>query len=175
MQRTILFSPFVPFVVLFCQVIETRDRTDLSRLQAFVASTTVSTPQGYPANEALAKSHKLFQVLCNIATHYVDRQEASDRQKAASTEAGEVPSSGQAGINDGIDAYLATLGFPSQNVADHHQPPNFVGAESQTAEESALRGVNPMLWMGNGAQLEDWFYNNQQMMEFLEDGGPGFN
>jgi hypothetical protein len=31
------------------------------------------------------------------------------------------------------------------------------------------RGVNPVIWMGNGAQLEDWFYSNQQMMEFLEE------
>jgi hypothetical protein len=29
-----------------------------------------------------------------------------------------------------------------------------------------------MIWMGNGTQLEDWFYNNQQMMTFLEDGFP---
>jgi hypothetical protein len=32
------------------------------------------------------------------------------------------------------------------------------------------RGVNPMIWMGNGAQLEDWLYNNQQMTALLEDG-----
>ena len=29
-----------------------------------------------------------------------------------------------------------------------------------------------MIWMGNGTQLEDWFYNNEQMINILEDGFP---
>lgn len=73
------------------------------------------------------------------------------------------------GASDGVDAYLATLGFPPQGIAEHPPQAPYVEAQSGAMEETA-RGVNPMLWMGNGAQLEDWFYNNQQMMEFLEDG-----
>lgn len=33
------------------------------------------------------------------------------------------------------------------------------------------RAVDPMIWMGNEAQLEGWLYSNQQMLSFLEDGG----
>lgn len=32
------------------------------------------------------------------------------------------------------------------------------------------RAVDPMIWMGNEAQLEGWLYSNQQMLSFLEDG-----
>ncbi|KAK4096574.1 hypothetical protein N658DRAFT_519135 [Parathielavia hyrcaniae] len=70
-----------------------------------------------------------------------------------------------------VDTCLAALGFPSssQPVPGPQEagylPGNGMGDFTE-------RNVNPMIWMGNGTQLEDWFYNNQQMMTFLEDGFP---
>jgi len=29
--------------------------------------------------------------------------------------------------------------------------------------------INPVFWMGNGAQLENWLYDNQVSMESLQD------
>ncbi|KAK0620142.1 fungal-specific transcription factor domain-containing protein, partial [Immersiella caudata] len=172
MHWTILFSPFVPFIVLFCQVIETRDQTDLSRLHAFVSS--ISRPETAsasfePETEAITKVRKLFQVLCHIAQHYVEActTGSSSSSGAAKMHHGHTQSTGK----NEIDSYLATLGFPAQVIPDHHHQQE--QQQPQQIEEPG--GVNPMLWMGSGTQLEDWFYSNQQMMDFLEDGALGIS
>ncbi|KAK0641369.1 hypothetical protein B0T16DRAFT_214065 [Cercophora newfieldiana] len=170
MHWTILFSPFVPFIVLFCQVIETRDETDLARLQAFV--TSISRPETSPASsepetEAVTKVRKLFQVLCHVAQHYIDAHKAGNSGHSGSDRGSQWQP--QTATTSEIDSYLATLGFPAQSFPDQQQPQQ--QQQQQQGEESA--GVNPMLWMGSGTQLEDWFYSNQQMMDFLEDGALG--
>lgn len=161
--RTILFAPFVPFIVLFCNVIETKDQMDLARLQAFVASLQLESA----VSEAADKLRRLFQVLLSVASHYVETQNpnsAGEHQRQASS------------ID--IDTYLSTLGFPSASQVPAEQPQHNSQFSSSTVEGATMpeadnqqfqRGVNPMLWMGNGAQLEDWFYNNQQVMTLLED------
>jgi hypothetical protein len=49
----------VPFIVVFCRIIETKDKTDLTCLGTFVASIQPAAD----ASEAAAKLHRLFQVL----------------------------------------------------------------------------------------------------------------
>ncbi|KAK4448419.1 fungal-specific transcription factor domain-containing protein [Podospora aff. communis PSN243] len=173
MHWTILFSPFVPFIVLFCQVIETRDQTDLSRLQAFV--TSISRPESTsltsePETEAITKVRKLFQVLCHIAQHYVDAYttDSSSSSGMAKVYHSHTQSTG----NTEIDSYLATLGFPAQGIPNNQQQQQ---EQQQLQQSEEPGGVNPMLWMGSGTQLEDWFYSNQQMMDFLEDGALGIS
>lgn len=157
----------MPFIVIFCQIIETRDRADLERLQAFVTSINYSESPMMSDGEtdAVVRIRKLFQVLSNVASHYVDAHAAGveKRERESGSIVSNIP--GQTATTQEIDSYLATLGFPAQG-ADYHGHHQHVHPEEPA-------GVNPMLWMGNGTQLEDWFYSNQQMMEFLEDGNLG--
>jgi len=115
-------------------------------------------------------------VLCNFAVHYVD---AHGGGGGGGGGLGEQGLGLGLGVGRGeVDAYLATLGFPA--VGGQGQGQESEGVEGREGngggvqEGMATTGVNPMLWMGNGTQLEDWFYNNEQMMEFLEDGSFGF-
>lgn len=154
--RTILFAPFVPFIVLFCQVIETQDREDLARLQSFVASLQLEIA----VTEPIDKLRRLFQVLYNVASYYVESQTGArgeDQQQS----------------NAEVDAYLAALGFSSQASAEQqHETQYLVSSEQGVGESANLelpRSVNPMIWMGNGAQLEDWLWSNEHMVSFLED------
>ncbi|ROT38994.1 fungal-specific transcription factor domain-containing protein [Sodiomyces alkalinus F11] len=170
---TLLFSPFIPFIVIFCQVIETLDQADLARLHQFVTSI-----QSAPAlSEAAAKMHRLFQVLYSVALRYVEFRIAT-------------PPAGQLQASAEMEGYLAALGFPSTGLGDaqqHQQQQNPHEEQSQQTPdfgnspfgqgvpgnvgalgEGQQRAVNPMMWMGNGAQLEDWFYSNQQMMGLLQ-------
>ncbi|KAK4120198.1 hypothetical protein N657DRAFT_693139 [Parathielavia appendiculata] len=156
MNWTILFAPFVPFIVLFCQVIETRDRADLARLEGFVASLQPHTA----ATEAVDKLRRLFHVLYSVASQYVESLVgATGDVQQPSTE---------------VDTCLAALGFSSSQPVPGQQEAGFLPGSGMGDfnEQASQRGVNPMIWMGNGTQLEDWFYNNQQMMTFLEDGFP---
>ena len=72
-----------------------------------------------------------------------------------------------------MDTCLAALGFPSSQSIPGYQEAGYLAGSMVDANDQAFqRGVNPMIWMSNGTQLEDWFYNNQQIMTFLEDGFP---
>ncbi|KAK4220323.1 fungal-specific transcription factor domain-containing protein [Rhypophila decipiens] len=215
MHWTILFAPFVPFIVLFCQVIETKDRDDLSRLQAFVVSIQSSNSREGGVSEAVDRLCRLFQVLYSVASHYVESYAAggggvyptgtggvgdSDMFQGASTQ-------GIGAALAGVDTYLAALGFPppqlnnaSANAEVQGQAgfggggstdlPYHSGHDGRSQEQFAIksgdddfqldgvagegqepqRALDPMIWMGNEAQLEGWLYSNQQVLSFLEDG-----
>ncbi|OLN82133.1 putative transcriptional regulatory protein C11D3.07c 4, partial [Colletotrichum chlorophyti] len=146
MNWTIHFAPFVPFIVIFCQVMETRDSTDLVRLQGFV--TSIQGAKDF--SEASARLCRLFQVLYNVAFRYVEMRNSSQQSE-------------QAQASQEMDKYLTALGFPTAG-----QQPMEAGAGSEQMPMGG-DGVNQTMWMGNAAQLEDWFYSNQQMLGLVED------
>ncbi|KAF9874828.1 hypothetical protein CkaCkLH20_07522 [Colletotrichum karsti] len=163
MNWTILFAPFVPFIVIFCQVMETSDAADLARLQAFVSSIQAAKE----FTEASARLYRLFQVLYNVAFRYVEmRNNAQPSEQAQTTQE--------------MDKYLAALGFPPAGLggAAERQSGGEVGGsegmvgssfEDGAANPAGSGPLNQMMWMGNATQLEDWFYSNQQMMGLVED------
>ncbi|EXF81720.1 fungal specific transcription factor [Colletotrichum fioriniae PJ7] len=181
MNWTILFSPFVPFIVIFCQVIETSDTSDLARLQGFVASI-----QGAKEfTEASARLCRLFQVLYNVAFRYVEMRSQGSGGGGGSSGNNNNQQQQQQSEEQGqeMDKYLTALGFPpaSGHPQQHAQQSSDVGSEQMSGmtsggAEDGMNGagagsgaLNQMMWMGNAAQLEDWFYSNQQMMGLVED------
>ncbi|SPO01632.1 uncharacterized protein DNG_04306 [Cephalotrichum gorgonifer] len=164
---TLLFAPFTPFIVLFCCVIETQDQEDLARLQAFVTSISLASS----FSDAGSKMHRLFQVLYSVALRYVEFRIATPPQEQLQASAE-------------IDAYLAQLGFSQaaagqqeafiQPVLFETHPASTEFADTGMSDGSGVvRATNPMMWMGNTEQLEDWFHGNQQMLGFLQD--PAFS
>lgn len=126
---------------------------DLDRLEAFVASLQPHTA----VSEAVDRLHRLFHVLHTVASQYLESQTGAGRDdQQAST----------------VDNCLAALGFPSQPAPGFQEAAYPAGSATDGSYAAFQRGVNPMIWMGNGAQLEDWFYNNEQMINILEDGFP---
>jgi hypothetical protein len=117
----ILLGPcsFVPFIVVFCHVMETRDHADLARLEAFVNSIHAATTVSEPA----AKMYRLFQVLHNIATRYLELGGTGDNQGKQSS----VPS---------MDTQLAALGLPH---AEHWEMNNAPTDFRWRAGESSMR------------------------------------
>ncbi|CAF3588236.1 unnamed protein product, partial [Fusarium graminearum] len=164
---TLLFAPFIPFIVVFCQAIETRDQNDLARLHNFCTSveTTITL------SDAAAKMHRLFQVLYTVALRYIEFRTTT-------------PTADQTQASAELNTYLAALGFPPAGLNNGEQQPSSmdaaqVGTFSQTLGDMGMldgaegqRGANTMMWMGNTAQLGEWFNSNQQMMELLEE--PSF-
>ncbi|KAK6213104.1 fungal specific transcription factor domain-containing protein [Colletotrichum tabaci] len=167
---TLLFAPFIPFVVVFCHVMETQDRADLALLQAFVNSIQSASTVSEPA----AKMLHLFQVLYNISQRYIDL----GMSRLQGDQSFSVPQ---------MDTDLAALGFPHAGVYDanwlqQNQDPNLMngfGGDSMQAGDDARASGNgvhlaqqpllSVLSMGNGPQLEDWFNSNQASMEMLMD------
>ncbi|KAF5532730.1 hypothetical protein FPHYL_13717 [Fusarium phyllophilum] len=164
---TLLFAPFIPFIVVFCQVIETQDQTDLARLHSFCTSleTTIQL------SDAAAKTHRLFQVLYTVALRYIEFRTST-------------PPADQTQASAELNNYLAALGFPPAGLNNGvqqstHMDPSQADAFSQPLGDMSMldgadgqRGANTMMWMGNTAQLGEWFNSSQQMMELLEE--PSF-
>lgn len=63
-----MLTPFAPFFVLFCHVIETSSSRDSQLLQAFV--TTLENAKD--ASETAEKLHRLCRVMLNVALLYVE-------------------------------------------------------------------------------------------------------
>lgn len=168
--RTLLFAPFIPFIVIFCQVIETKDKSDLGRLHTFVAS----IKSAHTVSEPAAKMNRLFQALYGIAHRYTNICTSK-------------PQTGQ--VQDAMmGTYLASMGFMNMEPphGDQHeqakgstQHAGAISGQSSTGYRDILadnsrtgpRALNPVMWLGNGSQLEDWFYHNQAMMEILDSSG----
>lgn len=124
-----------------------------------------------PLSDAAGKTHRLFQVLYTVALRYIEFRTTSPppEQTQASAE---------------LNNYLAALGFPPAGINNGgHQAtpmnpdqtsafPQPLGDMGMIDDAEGQRGANTMMWMGNTAQLEEWFNSNQQMMELLEE--PSF-
>ncbi|KAI0111290.1 hypothetical protein GGR51DRAFT_509600 [Nemania sp. FL0031] len=151
---TILYAPFIPFIVIFCLVIETSDGNgaggDLARLAAFVRS----LENACEVSSSVRKLHQLCQVLYNVAELYVEAKAAEP-----------------VGAGSEFDVYLSQLGFM----------PVDEGALNMMAVQTAgMEGVDGDVSMLNRAvaqtnQLEDWFSGKNYMMGLLEEDLSGIN
>ncbi|RYO86923.1 hypothetical protein DL766_005990 [Monosporascus sp. MC13-8B] len=110
---TIIYAPFIPFIVIFCLVIETSDAEDLQRLADFVKSLEVAKD----VSASVGKLHHLCQVLYNVALLYV---EAKGQQPA---DQDMVP------VGNEFDMYLSQLGFMPTDQAMTNAD---LGADDQT-------------------------------------------
>ncbi|KAK2038034.1 fungal-specific transcription factor domain-containing protein [Colletotrichum somersetense] len=90
----ILLTPFTPFFVLFCHVIDTSNADDLRRLNEFVTSLRPACG----LSEPVEKLHQLCSMLCNVATLYMESKSQQSEERGP--------------INDEFDVYLSALGFP---------------------------------------------------------------
>lgn len=89
-----------------------------------------------------------------------------------------------------IDTYLASIGFLAAGPSDNQQQqaadamqginPDFEhtgagnGGFDAGGTNDGHKVMDPMMWMANGAQLEDWFYNNQAIVNLLEKSNVDF-
>ncbi|KAI1765784.1 fungal-specific transcription factor domain-containing protein [Hypoxylon sp. FL1150] len=141
---TILYAPFIPFIVIFCLVIETSSAEDLGRLAGFVQSLEAASPLSH----SIFKLHQLCQVLYNIAQLYI---EAKAQQPV---DEDTVP------FGNEFNMYLSQLGFmPTDQAMGDFELGN--GSMAQTSQlgdwfsgnsymmgllEEDLSGINPSGW-----------------------------
>jgi hypothetical protein len=149
-SRNLLLTPFAPFFVLFCYVIETSSSEDLKLLKEFC--TTLETAQG--TSETTEKLWRLCQLMCNVAALYVEAKSQQQEDQDM------IP------IGDEFDMYLSQLGL--------------IPTEEQTAMalsdgiDDATSGNHQV------AQMADWFSGSTNLMGLLEQdlsqiGGSGWS
>ncbi|KAK3695874.1 hypothetical protein B0T22DRAFT_497716 [Podospora appendiculata] len=150
---TILYVPFIPYLVLFCHVIETSDADDLRRMGDFVGSLQPVCP----VSEAIDKLHRVCQVLVNVATLYVEAKAQQQQDQDMTI------------VNNDFDMYLSQLGFMPQGPAIPQNnallSPGAVGFDGNGAD-------GPFAGMdldAHTSQLGNWFSGNRHFMGLLEE------
>ncbi|KAJ5766210.1 uncharacterized protein N7511_003826 [Penicillium nucicola] len=154
---TILFTPFVPFIVLFCHTIETRNKEDLRRMHTFLESISGACQH----STAIAKQHHLFGVFYSVALRYIELGLPSSPMEEE-----------QMKLRSEVNAHLSAFGlWPHTNdVTSHHTERAKASMSSvcesiKVSEENrAAEGIN---WVQDPG-LERWFSFNQQMMGLFE-------
>ncbi|KAL4769339.1 hypothetical protein BDW60DRAFT_224874 [Aspergillus nidulans var. acristatus] len=160
---SIIQSPFIPFIILFCHIIEISDASDLVRMGSFVESLeSASTSR---AHSTYDKQRRLFRALHDVAAKYVEvksRTGNDQRWMSMSRPTPQsYPSTGTPGPLDhgGMSESLST--------ADASGPMQL--HSEVTAEAMGLFGDVDLEMDFSGAELWDWFNKNQSMMRMLED------
>lgn len=154
-NRSILYAPFIPFIVIFCHILEVSDRMDpdLRRLSDFVASLQPLCP----LSEAIDKLYRLCNVLSTIAGLYVEAKAQSANTHAAQDQA-------LASMGQEFEGYLTALGLapglPSEAGGFGGEVPGAVFGEERMASPQGV---------GGSLQLGNWFSGNQHMMGLLEE------
>lgn len=140
-----MLTPFAPYFVLFCHIIETLSSSDLKILQDFVSS--IETLRD--ASETVDKLCRVFQVYRDVAMVYV---EAKSQQQEDQTM---IP------IGDEFDMYLSQLGFMPgvEDTSGNMQVPS--------AQQAGPMPMGP--GGGQAAQMADWFSGSRNMFGLLEE------
>ncbi|KAL6233018.1 hypothetical protein BDW75DRAFT_246837 [Aspergillus navahoensis] len=156
---SILFVPFVPFIVLFCHVIETGDLQDLNKMQGFVTSMESACPH----SPAIAKHHHLFQVFCTVAQRYRDIMAAASSREE------------QLRLRMEMDAQLCAFGLQSQLAAGTSDPGRDVSVPDERMPLSGPDIDCPGVGIGvqnvdvmEGFNLGDWFSFSQNIVGLLD-------
>ncbi|KAI9042965.1 fungal specific transcription factor domain-containing protein [Aspergillus affinis] len=104
---SILFVPFVPFIVLFCHAVETGSIEDVELMQTFNDSIESACPE----SKAIAKHHHLFQVFCVVARRYCELKAVSSSSASVSaSEQEQEQGQEQMLLRREVDARLAAFG-----------------------------------------------------------------
>ncbi|KOS37941.1 hypothetical protein ACN38_g11255 [Penicillium nordicum] len=184
MHWGVLISPFVPFIVIFCNVITTSNGDDLALLEEFIASLQPLTT----FSQSIERLHTLCSVLGTVARLYF---EANTRTQAAADQENLIE------VGQEFDVYLSALGLAppthmnplnsdnsqmvnSQGYSQAENPAmhissaelsQHVGGFSAPVDSTQATGQD----LGTAAQLGNWFWGNQYMMGLLEEDLSQFN
>ncbi|KAL6915323.1 hypothetical protein FSST1_006818 [Fusarium sambucinum] len=161
-NMAILHSPFVPFTVVFCHIIETCDKHDIDLLESVIEalkSATDSVP-----SSGVRKEYHLFKALYDAACSYIEARLSK--------------------AHLGFHTW-ANTSIPATVLSPANQQPVIMTPVSNLESSEAAAGLSmdgTAEWMSQsfdvpsaadfdqyGAQLGNWLHMNSQMIRALED------
>lgn len=167
-------SPFIPFTIIFCNIVERTDPSDLEYLGHF-ASVFESVSQ-LPRFALHARQATIFTLLYEVAAKYIAvRSKPYDGEAQQTTMAAfDFKAYSNSFFSNDVCTDLPPLALPAWNAESqpsqgHLTPFADAGRQGESGESEAAT-VDADSFQANleGAQLSDWFYQSHQMMN-LED------
>lgn len=153
--RVLLASPFLPFVVIFCRTVETRDPVHLEKLASVVEALRLAPTDRLP--EAYSKQLRLFKLMYDVASKFVEANPGGmegERGRTVSDADLEML------LTDPEFGLLQPAGSSSQQRAGQ----SFVDSPATRYPDDGRGGA---LRAGNQPDLGSWFDQNQFMTDFL--------
>ncbi|KAL4913703.1 hypothetical protein BDW62DRAFT_191921 [Aspergillus aurantiobrunneus] len=160
---TILQSPFISFIILFCHIIETSNASDVEHLRGFIE--TLEATSNSRAHNTCDRQRRLFKALYDVAAKYVEVKSRAD--SAQWDMSWSMAQQQYAGMF--AESTHAPGNMPSQGEADGDGMELVDGLFGPSASQSTAFGDVDMEMDLSGAQLWDWFNKNQSIMRMLED------
>lgn len=151
-SRSILHTPFIPLIVIFCAVIETADPTDLSRLQDFAASIQPLSNLSRSAEHFI----QLAQVLSSIASRFVEL-------RSAPTPLAQTGEENQFNAGFEVDAYLNALGLAPTPTARY----DMTDSVPMPPGDQLVNGASAGFLQGEPSELYGWLDDHQRMLDIL--------
>ncbi|KAJ5775203.1 uncharacterized protein N7511_000214 [Penicillium nucicola] len=199
MHWAVLMSPFVPFIVIFCNVIVTSSETDLAHLEDFIGSLRPLCAY----SQSIDRLHTLCSVLGTVARLYFEANTRPTNEDPSLAEVGQefdvylsalglAPATSMIGTTGGTGNVHAgtpnAQGYFQADLPSVHVTSAEVPQPLQQGQSSGLLYQNqiqaPTQGPGNepasaemvqAAQLGNWFWGNQYMMGLLEEDLSQFN
>ncbi|KAH8881491.1 hypothetical protein GQ53DRAFT_799192 [Thozetella sp. PMI_491] len=148
-----LFSPFVPFIVLFCHVIETSDSDGLRLLENFKSS----LERWRTISDQVDRLYRLSQALHNVALLYVETRQAQNVQSPQGQESTRMTGTA---LGQECDTYLNQLGLLPYE--DQHLNMEFDGSGTPAASS-----MDP-----HANEIGNWFSGYMNMARISEFTPP---
>jgi hypothetical protein len=174
-------SPFIPFIILFCHIVETFEASDLEHMRRLVETLeSTSDDHGYNTCD---RQRRLFKVLYEVAAKYIEVQSwtgggrmswATAEQQYTNALASATPSVfglGTASHPGGFVGDMATAMPAAGDALPSHIPSSHAeanGIAAGVADDLEFREADMEMDL-SGAELWDWFSKNQSIMRMLED------
>ncbi|KAK3311542.1 uncharacterized protein B0T15DRAFT_549129 [Chaetomium strumarium] len=160
----IIYVPFTPVIILFCHIVETSDEEDLRRLADFVESLQPVCE----ASEAVAKLHRICQVLHNVASLCIRAKSAQRQQDPRQRD------EDMAMVGSNIDMYLSQLGFMPPPPQQQQQQqfgahPTIPGAPPFAGGEGGDVAIAEFSGASQANELGNWFSGNTHILGLLEE------
>ncbi|ENH68143.1 hypothetical protein FOC1_g10003772 [Fusarium oxysporum f. sp. cubense race 1] len=162
--QALIHSPFVPFIVVFCHIIETGDKNGLDLLESVIKTLQPVTDSAF--SSGAKKEFHLFKALYDAARNYLEARLSK--------------------VSIGFGSWENASSSAHVPSPAHQQPalltPILNLPNSQTSLSASLEGTAE--WMAQqmevpgsmdtdidqyGAQLGNWLHMNNQMTRALED------
>ncbi|KAM5346970.1 hypothetical protein ACJ41O_009975 [Fusarium nematophilum] len=159
----LLQSPFIPFIVLFCNIIETSDSTDLDHLKRLVETLQAASSSCHYL--VCQKQLTIFKALYDVVVKYFEVK--SNAMQGGTLDSDAAALNAYPGTsNIGLLSSASQAGFLNTPLG---QMPIYPSRSAEEAEQSQLLGEFGMQPDPPGAELATWFYTNHQMMRMFDD------
>ncbi|KAL4885721.1 hypothetical protein BJY04DRAFT_213926 [Aspergillus karnatakaensis] len=155
-NEVLRLAPLIPFLTIFCHIIETLDRSCLDCLQRLVSR--FQTLAQCPRFLSCSRQLRIFKALSDAATKYVEVKARGQTDHIFGGGFTELPELTTA-ENRMSSWFDITSPLPLGSIVggpSHHHPQRPYDASGSPLDNQ-------------GAQLGTWFYQTQQMMRLLDD------